>query len=155
MIGWILTTAPVCTSNDIILKHLFWTASINGVFLSRSLACTLAPWCSRYCTTSSWPSLQATCKAVLPSWFGDEKLPPLNYKQMSSILGGFQGKRYDLFLKMEECVHRSWMPPLPAKANRGHNSRMERVVKSLIKIGFPFMVTELVYKLQIICLRRT
>jgi hypothetical protein len=74
---------------------------------------------------------------------------------MSSILGGFQGKRYDLFLKMEECVHRSWMPPLPAKANRRHNSRMERVVKSLIKIGFPFMVTELVYKLQIICLRRT
>jgi hypothetical protein len=35
---------------------------------------------------------------------------------------------------------------LPVKANRGHNSRMENVVKSKIELGLSFIVPELVYK---------
>jgi hypothetical protein len=66
-----------------------------------------SPWCSRYCTTSSWPSLQATCKAVLPSWFGDEKLPPLN-----SGSGGI----HDLWTHSSLFKNKSyllpWKPPI-------------------------------------------
>ena len=47
-----------------------------------------------------------------------------------------------------------YMPPLPPKvciqvflSNKVHNSRMVKVVKSEIKLGFPFMVAEVLYKL--------
>jgi hypothetical protein len=36
-----------------------------------------------------------------------------------------------------------------------HNSRMEQVVKSKVDLGLPFMVPDLVYKFQMICLRET
>ena len=54
---------------------------------------------------------------------------------------------------MEECVHRTWMLPLPAKVNKGHNSRIEKVLKS--KLCLPFIDPDLVYKFQIICFRGT
>ena len=47
---------------------------------------------------------------------------------------------------MEECVHEIWMPPLPANINKGHNSRMGKVVKYKINVGLSFMVPDLVYK---------
>jgi hypothetical protein len=45
------------------------------------------------------------------------------------------------------------MTSLPAKENRGHNSSMEKVVKPEIKFGLHFMVPDLVYKFQVICLK--
>ena len=56
---------------------------------------------------------------------------------------------------MEECVHRKWMPPLPVKVIRRHNSIMEKVVKSENDLGFPFMVPDFMYKFQMICLKET
>lgn len=47
------------------------------------------------------------------------------------------------------------MSPLPAKANRGHNSKMEKVVMSEIDLCLPIKVPDLVYKFQIICLKET
>ena len=47
------------------------------------------------------------------------------------------------------------MPQPPAKVNRGHNSRREKVVKSEIKPSLYFMVPELVYKFQMIFFRGT
>lgn len=47
------------------------------------------------------------------------------------------------------------MSPLPAKANRGHNSKMEKVVMSEIDLCLPIKVSDLVYKFQIICLKET
>ena len=46
------------------------------------------------------------------------------------------------------------MPLLPAKVInfKEHNSKMEKAVKSKIKLGLPFMVPNLVYKFQMICL---
>ena len=41
---------------------------------------------------------------------------------------------------------------ISANVNRGHNSRMEKVVKSKIKFGLSLMVHDLVYKFQMICL---
>jgi hypothetical protein len=31
-----------------------------------------------------------------------------------------------VMVDLEECVHRKWMPPLPVKVIRGHNSIMKR-----------------------------
>ena len=53
---------------------------------------------------------------------------------------------------MNECVHRTWMPLLPAIENRRIN---EKVLKFTIKLGLHFMVPELVYKFQIIYSRET
>ena len=56
---------------------------------------------------------------------------------------------------MEECVHRTWMPLLPATVNwyfwqiNGYSSRMEKVVKSEIVLGLSFSVPDLVFKFQI------
>jgi hypothetical protein len=35
--------------------------------------------------------------------------------------------------KMEECVHRTQMPPDSSESKQGHNSKMEKVVKSQIE----------------------
>ena len=37
--------------------------------------------------------------------------------------------------KMKECVHMTWMTPLPP-AKQGHNSRTEKVVKFKIEMTF-------------------
>lgn len=42
-----------------------------------------------------------------------------------------------------------------SKKKQGHNSRTERMTKSEIELGFPFMVPDLEYKFQIICLMET
>jgi hypothetical protein len=52
---------------------------------------------------------------------------------------------------MVEPVHRKWMSPVPAKVHPGMISRKEKVVKSKIKLGLPFMM----YIFQIIYLRET
>ena len=49
---------------------------------------------------------------------------------------------------MEKCVHRTRMLLLLTKVNRGHNSRAEKMVKSEIEIGIPFMISDLMYKFQ-------
>ena len=46
---------------------------------------------------------------------------------------------------MNECVHRTWMPLLPAIENRRIN---EKVLKFTIKLGLHFMIPEFVYKFQ-------
>ena len=38
-------------------------------------------------------------------------------------------------------------------ANQGHNFKMEKAVKLEIKLDFPLMVPDLVYKFQMICIR--
>jgi hypothetical protein len=47
----------------------------------------------------------------------------------------FVTNKWDRNKKMEECYHRTWMPPLSPKVNRGHNSRT--VMKSEINCIFP------------------
>jgi len=37
-----------------------------------------------------------------------------------------------------------------SKKKQGHNSRTERMTKSEIELGFPFMVPDFVYKFQMI-----
>ena len=56
---------------------------------------------------------------------------------------------------MEECIHRTWIPSLPAKVNRYFSargisdySRKKKVVKSEIKPGLPFMIPAHVHKFQ-------
>jgi len=50
---------------------------------------------------------------------------------------------------MEECVQSTWMPPLPAKVNRGITPARGKAPK--IKLGLPFIVLDLVYTIQMIC----
>ena len=52
-------------------------------------------------------------------------------------------------------VHRTQEPQLPAKVKqiKGHNSRTEKV--SMFEKLILFMVPDLVYKFQMICLRGT
>jgi len=53
---------------------------------------------------------------------------------------------------MEEFIHRTLMSQFSAEVNRGHNSRMDKVVKSKIKLFLPSIVPDLMYKFQMICL---
>lgn len=56
--------------------------------------------------------------------------------------------------KNEGYVHRTWMPQLSVKVNKALNSRTEKVIKSKIELGLPFMVPDILYKIQMICLRQ-
>jgi len=74
-------------------------------------------------------------------------------------------------VKMDECVQRTWMPHVPANVKMDEcvqRTRMPhvpanvigifsankrtQVVKSKIRLGLPFMVPDLVFKLKMICL---
>jgi hypothetical protein len=54
---------------------------------------------------------------------------------------------------LEECVHRTQIPPLSAKENRAITPERTKWLKSKIELGLPVMVTVLVYRFQMICLR--
>ena len=75
-IGLSVRTAPDFINSPMMLECFSLTASSKGVTPLRSFTCTDAPWWRRYCTVSTWPSRQATCNAVRPSWLCEEMLPP-------------------------------------------------------------------------------
>ena len=47
-------------------------------------------------------------------------------------------------LKVEECVRMTWMPPLPAKVNRGITQETKKVVNSEMELGLSIIVPDLV-----------
>jgi len=58
---------------------------------------------------------------------------------------------------MEECIHSKRMQRFKLR-KRGHNSRMEKVVgKVRIDLGLPYVIPyhDILYKFQLICIRRT
>jgi len=53
--------------------------------------------------------------------------------------------------KFKECVHRTRIPQLSAEVNRSITPEQKKVVKFKFDLGLPFMVTDIVYKFQMIC----
>jgi hypothetical protein len=53
----------------------------------------------------------------------------------------------------KNCIEQPHPPFMITRQIKGQDSMKEKVLKSKIKIGMPFMVPGLVYKFQTICLR--
>ena len=76
----------------------------------------------------------------------------LNVNDSVLIFFNIYSFQSQLVNKMEQCVHSTQMSLFPAKVNSGITPE-QIMVMSKFEFGLPFMVPDLVYKFQMICIR--